>query len=950
MIGQIRQIRQISRSERQERAALKGLAWIAAVLAASLVLGLVLSSAARAEVNSEIDSAVYTGDGTTKAFPFSFGVLSTAQVRVVLRTILTGAEDLQVLNADYTLADDDGDGDYTDGPGGTVTFVTAPPVTVEVWITRQPDLKQERNLDATSYVRLAVLEDAVDNLTYEVQFLRRLLYRVPMIPETEARVVDMNVPAAPVRANSWAGWDANGAPRTGSNTSTTLTAAWTGIVQEIATAAQQVLGLAALGVDANQVPIVQGHPTDVHLRTWLSDQKLDTVIDVRTYGATGDCTGTGVGTDDTTAIKAAIAAAVARVQGLSKLPGGVTHASGTHPVVLFPPGNYRISAALTADTSNALTYVTLQGSGAALVPDSNDFTIFGGVGFMTAFKGLTIRGGGTGINLKTNNLNACLVNISDCEFYSLADACVSADATSNSTILNIDRCKAYQINCERVGWFLNLASVDVINMRSSWIETTEPNCIAHHGVLWTSDCAFISRSTMATAGTWIENYCVTELLRCRFGAENGGAGTIVRNYAPMDTSSPITPTGVSVRECALHAATNTIDFRELPNYVTYIGNYGHSSGNLKSFRFDGSLNQTDLVNFQKYGELVVRDNFDAAYGRIWWRIADATSTTAATAAQVFAAKAARAGCYETAPRERFLTSDVVGSSEMGSTGWAGSAGNASGSFADDEHAVQQYVCTATADGGYIIRYNNTYLSPTALDPNQAYTLILFVDSVSDAPARLIFDFGGCESRTYPVKGRGTICVPFVYLNNTGSGVTARDRWYWTVYLEQNGDVLKVGRQILVKGIVTHYDGDVLDLSGAAAPSSYTPGTTVDTGFFAGDTCANSSVSATTAFGWVCTAAGNAGTWGNMAPVWLHGSATKDPNNLTAGTGTDVLTVPVTNAAVGDFAVSAAPYALSGVHTHTEVSAAGIVTIRLSNPTGGDINLGSGAWRVRVMKQ
>ncbi len=290
MIGQIRRIGQIGRIERQERAALRGVSWIAALLAASLLLGLLMTELASAEVNSAVDQIVYNGNGTTKAFTFPFGVLSTAQVRVVCRTTATGAEVVQVLNSDYTLADDDADGDYTDGPGGTVTFITAPASGVQVWITRVPALTQTRDLDGTAYLRLATLEDALDNVAYQVQYLRRLLYRVPLIPETEAQVRDMNAVNAVTRAGTFLKWDPNGDLSSGSTTDATLSAAWTGIVSGAPTLGQIGVG-----------------KTDLH---------LDNVYDVRDYGAVCD----GV-TDDTGVLQDLIDALEAGSGGVILIPG-----------------------------------------------------------------------------------------------------------------------------------------------------------------------------------------------------------------------------------------------------------------------------------------------------------------------------------------------------------------------------------------------------------------------------------------------------------------------------------------------------------------------------------------------------------------------------------------------------------------------------------------------------
>ena len=90
-------------------------------------------------------------------------------------------------------------------------------------------------------------------------------------------------------------------------------------------------------------------------------------------------------------------------------------------------------------------------------------------------------------------------------------------------------------------------------------------------------------------------------------------------------------------------------------------------------------------------------------------------------------------------------------------------------------------------------------------------------------------------------------------------------------------------------------------------------------------------------------------WGNLATPFLENTATFDPPSLTNGSGTTSSGITVTGAALGDFAVAAAPYDLQGILCTAYVSASNTVSIRLHNATGGTIDLASGTWRVRVFK-
>ncbi|MEJ0062413.1 MAG: DUF2793 domain-containing protein [Alphaproteobacteria bacterium] len=91
-------------------------------------------------------------------------------------------------------------------------------------------------------------------------------------------------------------------------------------------------------------------------------------------------------------------------------------------------------------------------------------------------------------------------------------------------------------------------------------------------------------------------------------------------------------------------------------------------------------------------------------------------------------------------------------------------------------------------------------------------------------------------------------------------------------------------------------------------------------------------------------------WSNLATPFLEASSTWDPASMGAGTGQTSSGITVTGAAFGDFARVAAPYDLQGVTATAYVSAANTVVIRLQNGTGGTIDLASGSWKVRVVKQ
>lgn len=87
--------------------------------------------------------------------------------------------------------------------------------------------------------------------------------------------------------------------------------------------------------------------------------------------------------------------------------------------------------------------------------------------------------------------------------------------------------------------------------------------------------------------------------------------------------------------------------------------------------------------------------------------------------------------------------------------------------------------------------------------------------------------------------------------------------------------------------------------------------------------------------------------GNYSPSH-KGSAVYDPASLADGAGVTT-TVPVVAAALGDIAIATFSLDLQGVGLSAWVSAAGTVSVRFQNETGGVVDLGSGTIKAVVRK-
>jgi hypothetical protein len=572
------------------------------------------------------------------------------------------------------------------------------------------------------------------------------------------------------------------------------------------------------------------------------------------YGAKGD----GV-TDDTAAIRAAIAAALAAVETVSGgLPGSFSHSSGTAPVVYFPPGKYVISDYLTADADGATTYVTYRGEKAIFLPDANDFTIFGGVGFMSRFEGLTFRNGYKAIEVRNNNINATQIDVVGCEFVSQVYSSLSSHAASGSFILNVDRCKFYQRNTVPgyIGYF---PMGDTIRFQGCWFQAYTRTAFYNAGALYVRDSVGVPGGALvATGGRWFYNLNVVDIEGFRMGGESGGAYCLVWHAAEPDTSVPITPTRVSIRDSPGYADKWALRLDELPNIIEMQGVYGLSSNDFRGIEVnETTISLADVQNWNRWGEINTDRNF---YQSITGD-SQAAGTVGGLLSAVMVTKAARFGDYPGNAVDRIPAADIYGSAEWG-TGWTNS-GTLTGSYVDDAYGVQQRQWAATGSGQSETSVRDAWLTAAALTYGQTYTACIKYDVTAVSVARVYLYLGGCESHVYQLSGQGWLCVPFVYLNDTGAALTATDRAYWYIALDASGDSIRLGRMLLLKGLVPGFRGDVLTMHSNAAPAASAVGLAGHTGYFVGDLNWRDNVAANGVLLDACVTAGTPGTWDTM---------------------------------------------------------------------------------------
>ena len=121
-------------------------------------------------VNTETTTATMPGDGNDTTMTFAFGIDATSELVVQTIVDATGVPTTLVEDTDYTVSATNND--YWAGPGGTVTFTTAPAVGVTAFAYRNPAFTQTYNLNAQSTFQTAsttAMQETLDRIVTQVQ-------------------------------------------------------------------------------------------------------------------------------------------------------------------------------------------------------------------------------------------------------------------------------------------------------------------------------------------------------------------------------------------------------------------------------------------------------------------------------------------------------------------------------------------------------------------------------------------------------------------------------------------------------------------------------------------------------------------------------------------------------------------------------------------------------------
>jgi len=199
-------------------------------------------------VNTDTKTATGTGDGVTTAFTFAFGIHATSELIVQVVTTATGDPATKTETTDYVVSATNND--YWAGPGGTVTFTTAPTALETVFIYRDPAFTQTYNLNAQRTFQTASttnMEETLDRIVTQIQ-RNKLDNDLSIKIQPHENGLDMELPNVIDRAGKYAAYDATGQPSAAAGTGDATP--HTAVGTALASASDEAAGRAAINASA----------------------------------------------------------------------------------------------------------------------------------------------------------------------------------------------------------------------------------------------------------------------------------------------------------------------------------------------------------------------------------------------------------------------------------------------------------------------------------------------------------------------------------------------------------------------------------------------------------------------------------------------------------------------------------------------------------------------------
>jgi len=160
--------------------------------------------------NTTRTTVPYIGNGTATVFAFPFKVFAAADLDVVRLNSSTGVESTLVLNSDYSVTLN---GDQNSNPGGSITLLAGALATgFTLVITSDIANLQPTDLTNQGGFYPEVITDSLDRATIQIQQISDIGDRTLKIPISDGTSINMELPTASQRANSFLAFDASGEP------------------------------------------------------------------------------------------------------------------------------------------------------------------------------------------------------------------------------------------------------------------------------------------------------------------------------------------------------------------------------------------------------------------------------------------------------------------------------------------------------------------------------------------------------------------------------------------------------------------------------------------------------------------------------------------------------------------------------------------------------------------
>lgn len=518
-------------------------------------------------INTTSSVITYSGNGSTTVWSFPF-VADQASDLEVIYTDSSG--NITTLNPSvYSVTINSVPTGGLWGIGGSVTYpLSGSPIASATTITinRIVPYTQDISINNQGAFYPAAVEQGLDVLELQIQQLETKQGYDLHFP-----VVDINpitvLPTAEERANGYLAFDSSGNPVVVTSNPPTIPLFTAQTVANIAALRAQ----GATALSTGKIYYVRGYLNDydggegfflcvsvspgadnsgtiIHSNTsgfYFVRQGVNGPLQASWFGAVS-------GGTYNTAIKACIDAAVA-------LAGSVSTPllSYSLPKVILPAGNLPITAAITADTVQALNAIIIEGQD-TILNISGGVTCFGGVGYDVKFKDVQFIAGACAVSIKSNNIDTNMISFNNCYFINQTVNSVRTDNNSNSTKITFDdRCKFYNTNTAAT--MLTIVTGDQVIVRG-WFET---ECDVAFDV--TDGVLYLDRILgvpLNSGGFWAQLKGVGSVIatECRFGGESGGK-------TPLNVTTAAAPGYIIFRDNLIFCVGPWIVLGALPKYA-----------------------------------------------------------------------------------------------------------------------------------------------------------------------------------------------------------------------------------------------------------------------------------------------------------------------------------------------------------------------------------------------